>query len=491
LQWKSWFLTGLSLAVLFVLFKDFRRDQLSLDHAQIPTADVNLTDRDKTYLDRYMDLTKWLTGISYALLAGLATKRVSEPNETRFVSFPCLLGVTLLVLSLVAGFLCYEGILTVMASEPIWKLRSDLTSFPVSAQLWLLALGTVSLAFAFFGSKHVQDPDGKTHDGKPVTPTAVILFLIVFLGLLSSPARLLARPTASVPTGSDIMSCVPKWEQSRGIEHEQNANGARKSELETELVMSALKDASTPPTGLPACSYVDLVLDKVKSDAASYVSGTAEVSVTGKKKQFTEEADFHQSGHYLVLTTPSITAHGNAANGVFNGQIMVKDNQQALKMTAAGPGQAPVPVSWTGQLSDSVNGAGKNATITWALRPGAEIGVPFDFYLDIIFSAGGAHFGNANEIDAEARKNFNDATAGLNDWMQRLWSTPKGLVSATSHSALQLQIRLDQAYVGTTPFTFPVSANVSHTLQLLNGSITTLQQSIQLKNGDLLDIVAP
>ena len=145
--------------------------------------------------------------------------------------------------------------------------------------------------------------------------------------------------------------------------------------------------------------------------------------------------------------------------------------------------------SSTGKVAS--NGAGKNAAITWTLAPSQQAVVLFDFILDMIFPAGRAHLGDANQVNAEANKNFNDASGGLGQWVRNLLSTPKGLVSAASHSAVQLEILLDRASIGTTPFTFPVSANTSHMLQLLNGKALALQRSIQLRNGELLEVVVP
>jgi hypothetical protein len=151
-------LRSLLLGTVFVVIAltisvEFRRLQNTPDHAELPQSDMSLSDRDKTYIDKSTDLSKWLTGIAYALLAGLVTRRLAGDAEKRFRSMSCILGVGLLILSLYAGFLSYEAVLIVTSSKPTWMIRSRLTSFPVESQLWLLAAATVSLVFTFFTSK--------------------------------------------------------------------------------------------------------------------------------------------------------------------------------------------------------------------------------------------------------------------------------------------------------------------------------------------------
>jgi hypothetical protein len=128
---------------------------------------VSLTERDRSYVDRYTDLAKWLIGLSYALLVAVASRRFSGRDEALFRSLPFTLGVGLLILSLYCGFLSYQSILIVLSSKPLWMLRSELTSFPVAVQLWLLSGATALLAVAFFrGTDRTVNRSGDPDDAK-------------------------------------------------------------------------------------------------------------------------------------------------------------------------------------------------------------------------------------------------------------------------------------------------------------------------------------
>ena len=139
MRWKGSIIAILVLVVLFLLISDFRKQQTVVDHTGIPSSDFNLTDRDKAYLDRFMDLQ--MVDGNLLCFAGRIGKQAGLRTTGQAVRLlPMSARCRLLILSLVAGFLCYEGVLTVMESEPIWKLRSQLTGNPVGAQMLLLAL---------------------------------------------------------------------------------------------------------------------------------------------------------------------------------------------------------------------------------------------------------------------------------------------------------------------------------------------------------------
>ena len=107
----------------------------------------------------------------------------------------------------------------------------------------------MSLAFAFFGSNPTQPSKKGPQKGKQGPPVTTPLLVFVFVGLLSSPGRILAQP-APAPVENALMDCVVQWEKSRGVVHDQDVNGAYKTELEAELVMTTLNNAGAPtPTG--------------------------------------------------------------------------------------------------------------------------------------------------------------------------------------------------------------------------------------------------
>ncbi len=146
------FVSGL--ALLSATFKIAQTPQ----RGEVPSfTDPALTERQRVYLDRQDQLAKWLVALSYGVLAGLVTKRLSA-EDARFNTFSCGLGGVLLVLSLYAGFLSFESILILMSLQPLWAIGSHLTSYPLAAQMILLAAGTTSLAFAFLGPNKEGGP---------------------------------------------------------------------------------------------------------------------------------------------------------------------------------------------------------------------------------------------------------------------------------------------------------------------------------------------
>lgn len=112
-------------------------------------CDNSLTERQRAYLDRLTDVNKWLIALGYGTLVGLITKRTASNDDLRFNSFACSLGGILLILSLYAGFLSYQSILIALSLKPLSAIGSNLTAFPISAQMILLLLATTVLAYAF------------------------------------------------------------------------------------------------------------------------------------------------------------------------------------------------------------------------------------------------------------------------------------------------------------------------------------------------------
>jgi hypothetical protein len=147
---RPWLLGSLFVVLFAVISLEFKKLQNTQDYPHLAANDNELSERDRAYVDRYTDLSKWLITLSYALLAGVATKSVKDKDDSLSRSMPFSIGIGLLVLSLYAGFLSYQSVLIVLSSKPLWMLRSRLTSFPVATQLWLLSAATAFLAFAFF-----------------------------------------------------------------------------------------------------------------------------------------------------------------------------------------------------------------------------------------------------------------------------------------------------------------------------------------------------
>jgi hypothetical protein len=133
------------LSVTFKVTQNLRPGKLTED-----LSIVSLNDRQRAYIDHYTESTKWLVGLAYAMLTGLAAKRFNSPEDVRFESFMCLLAASFLVLSLYAGFLSQQAILIALISRPFGYLGSMLTSYPLAAQMFLLVAGTGALVFTFF-----------------------------------------------------------------------------------------------------------------------------------------------------------------------------------------------------------------------------------------------------------------------------------------------------------------------------------------------------
>lgn len=143
-------------AVLTAVFKSAQHPHPS-DIAH-PQNDNTLTERQRTYLDLHGELAKWLIALSYAMLGGLVSKSFGAKADPRIGSLSCSLGVAILLLSLYAGFLSYESILLLMSRYPLVYIGSDLTTFPVEAQMLLLLAATVALTFSLLRSPVAHRP---------------------------------------------------------------------------------------------------------------------------------------------------------------------------------------------------------------------------------------------------------------------------------------------------------------------------------------------
>jgi hypothetical protein len=141
----------------------FKRAQFPPANEIPPTqADNTLNERQRVYLDRHTELTKWLIALSYAILAGLVARRFADTNDPRISSFSCSLGAVMLLLSLYAGFLSHQSILILMSFRPLAYLGSSLTVYPLAAQMIFLAAGTAFLVFAFLRPGAAIDTIGGT-----------------------------------------------------------------------------------------------------------------------------------------------------------------------------------------------------------------------------------------------------------------------------------------------------------------------------------------
>ena len=129
-----------------------------------PDPGGKVTELQRVYLDRHTELTKWLIALGYGMLAGLVTKRVTDPANPRLNSFPCSLGATFLVLSLYAGFLSHQSILILVSDRPMSFMGSALTAYPLAAQMILIAMATALLTYALLdphaggGKQEVKAP---------------------------------------------------------------------------------------------------------------------------------------------------------------------------------------------------------------------------------------------------------------------------------------------------------------------------------------------
>jgi hypothetical protein len=194
---------------------------------------MELTETQKKLLDSRDNMSKWLLGLAYGVLAGLLGLRFKEQSPLPLNAKLPLAAIGLLVLSLYGAFLFQDSMMFALSKGPIYLIYGSFMDFPLLLQFWTLIVALILLALWIF-----RPPE------KHIITLAVLLALV-----LVAPAR------AQSPS-----ACLAAWEQDREVKLTETGRTTATAVLEKLAQRAHLK---TPVS----CEYAMSLLDELHWDA--------------------------------------------------------------------------------------------------------------------------------------------------------------------------------------------------------------------------------
>jgi hypothetical protein len=311
---------------------------------------------------------------------------------------------------------------------------------------------------------------------------AISVVAIALQGGAVSPQRVGQPPP--------IETCVRNWISTRQIPS-STQGGPSTFQMLYRLVTEVLKRAPLPAAEMHGCGYEDALLDKTSADAEQFIQGSMSISLGVARHQFFVDVPFYADGAMLegYNATEDVSVEGHISGDRFEGTLRIKKESSRVRMSSRLAYAGAFPLDWSGIMERPPKRFAGNAMVAWHVSI-ASVGLPLYEYVDWLLSAGGAHFGG-EDLNRLIQQGYDRTLAGLSRWTQTLWKSAGGIVAIESPPAMRLDIVLDGTAIGHAPFTFPVTANVSHKIVVMNGSVQIVERTISLHDGELVTISVP
>jgi len=222
-----------------------------------------LSEKDKVYIDRFTDSSKWLETIAYGTLVGVVVTGLK--NRSILISKAVNFGSALLIVSVYSSFLSQDAVLLALSKGPVCLLYSNMTRWLVVCQVWSLIVAFESLALWFLKGRHSISLAG---------------FALLLLAVPDAHASPSAEPTpkpqeqnvaqAAAPDSVSVKkSCIVDWVKSQyGVTPTEDEIATM-----TSLALSVGKKAQVPPSLFQTCAFVASSLDQVRWAAYNVGSG--------------------------------------------------------------------------------------------------------------------------------------------------------------------------------------------------------------------------
>lgn len=207
-----------------------------------------VSDRDKIYIDQYVDRVKWLETIAYASIVGLLV--LQSKHATAMESPWSCIGASFLVVSLYSGFLSHDVVLLSL-TRGVPLLYSALGHVPQDCQFWSIILALVFLAGKLIPSR----------SAKKLKATVPVALLCLFV---TSTAHGQPGKTPSSP-----QQCTSDWIASTFgdlTESQKQKEPALIGDL--HLILDQVQASTTlDPSNVKNCHFAVVTLDRIRYGA--------------------------------------------------------------------------------------------------------------------------------------------------------------------------------------------------------------------------------
>ncbi len=269
---------------------------------------------------------------------------------------------------------------------------------------------------------------------------------------------------------NDTRICIAQWRRDRGLTSDDVPDQST-----LPLVRFILRNVPSPTAANARCANVYLVLDRVRSQAATHSSGTVEVSVSEKQnKAVTTQGKFSLVGDKLKATGKDITLTGTLSHRTISGDIRLAGvTGQVTAPIEIGAGTTD-SMKFGGLISSPLNGMGNNAPISIVLRTTTK-GEPLPQYISQLAevlpaSSMTAEYSCSSCPGAQSSSVLKD----LVDWATSVFTASIGYLSIGPCTLPDVQIFVDGELVAPLPSEIPLKADSPHTIQVDRASAIVL-----------------
>jgi hypothetical protein len=207
-----------------------------------------LSDKDKVYIDRFTDNSKWLETIAYGTLVGVIIMGLK--NRSMLTGNAVNFGSALLIVSVYTSFLSQDAVLFALSKGPVCLLYGDVTRWLLICQVWSLIAAIGSLAIWFLRGKHL------------VSLAVLSAFLLTIPTAGASIIEQQQDPgTGGTADTSPInKSCIVSW-----VKTQYDAKPTDgEIQMMGSLILSVATKAQVPRSTFQSCTFVAAALDQVR-----------------------------------------------------------------------------------------------------------------------------------------------------------------------------------------------------------------------------------
>jgi hypothetical protein len=291
---------------------------------------------------------------------------------------------------------------------------------------------------------------------------AVLVMLLLFA----------AQSHASPPEVPDLEDpCVEQWRANRNITSQQLSQ-----QTVHDLIHFLRLNAPAAVSTTDGCDRVNVVLDKVRSDAASDRTGHADVAIGTGNKQLTIQSDFEQNNGQIALSGDNIDLAGSFNQGPLKGTVALANKSRSLETSLlATSGDTANLVILTGTLTKAPKGFRKNDPIVIRLEFTNQ-GMPLEEYIQLHLPAPGAQYCGGDDCGGVIDR----AMQAIIHWSVGLYTAPTAWLVFDFVTPPEVQIYVDGSLLPTLQREWVISANKEHTIKVMQGSIVKWNATVKV-----------
>jgi hypothetical protein len=301
--------------------------------------------------------------------------------------------------------------------------------------------------------------------------------------LFAHAAASLAQPAA--PPKNTQESCIEQWRASRGV-----AGAELSSQTAAKFIgLLALKvpDAVSLADG---CERIDIVLDKVRSDAAGHASGLADLVIGKGDKQVIFPVEFVESNYGLTVTGDAVHLVALSKQGPLDGKVTIENKERTLKTTpletttmknvAVSRGESGDTAELLGTLTKTPKGLEKNGQFE-LVKKSETRGQPMEMYLLSNLPSTGAQSCAGPNCGGVVDTVIQD----LVNWSSGIYTAATGYLAFDFVSPPNPEIQVDDSVLPALQKEWPVRANTEHVVKASQGA-TKWQATVKVQKGETI-----